>query len=168
MKKYNVLYWRWNRKKSYQSLSTASSWFLYRPKVIKKVVSQFPFELAYCINSTISRIITLYKWNELTSWPQFLRQKNFKRVFGLKIKGFTEFYNNLWELDLSVKASSVENKLHIIGCIKNKIEKEINDIIGSTIYDQILIESGSNQDLIGSWLHRDPLWNSMFPRSNSI
>ena len=41
------------------------------PKVIKKVVSQFPFELAYGIDSTIAKIITLYKWNELTSWPQF-------------------------------------------------------------------------------------------------
>ena len=81
------------------------------PKVIKKVVSQFPFGLTNNIDSTIARIITLYKWNELTSWPQFLRQKIFNRVFRFKIKGFTQFYNNLWELDLSVKASSVENKI---------------------------------------------------------
>ena len=31
------------------------------PKVIKKVVSQFPFEFAYGIDSTIARIITLNK-----------------------------------------------------------------------------------------------------------
>ena len=42
-------------------------------KLNKRLVTSYPFEIAYEIDSTLTRLVTLIQWNEVTSWPTFIR-----------------------------------------------------------------------------------------------
>ena len=64
-----------------------------RMDVDLKLIKRFPFEIWIGINSTLARIHTLSKWNEITSWPQFLRQTSFGHVFGFVAKDLNSFYS---------------------------------------------------------------------------
>ena len=61
-------------------------------KISKNVINSFPFEILWDIDPTIARIITLKKWNEISSCPLFIRQKAFKDLFGFTVKRFADFY----------------------------------------------------------------------------
>ena len=56
------------------------------------LVKQLPFEISISINSTVSRLEILSKWNELTSCPQFIRQISFSHIFGFKVSSLKSFY----------------------------------------------------------------------------
>ena len=58
-----------------------------------KLIEKFPFEVLISINSTFARIKTLTIWNELSSWPEFLRQTSFDNVFGFTAKDLDSFYS---------------------------------------------------------------------------
>ena len=62
-------------------------------KIDKQVINSFPFDILWDIDSTIARIITLKKWNEISSCPLFMRQRTFKDLFRFAVKGFADFYS---------------------------------------------------------------------------
>ena len=43
-------------------------------KLDKRLVNSYPFEIAYEIDSTLARLVTLIRWSEVTSWSTFMRQ----------------------------------------------------------------------------------------------
>ena len=65
-------------------------------KLDKKLINSYPFEIAYEVDSTLARLTTLVRWNEITSWPTFMKQCSFEGVFGFIVKNFIWFYGNVF------------------------------------------------------------------------
>ena len=59
-------------------------------KVDKSLIWNYPFEIAYLLDSTLGMIETLIRWNELLSCKK-IKQLSFWNIFGLIISNFKVF-----------------------------------------------------------------------------
>ena len=103
-----------------------------------KLIKSYPFEIAYEIDSTLARLITLIRWNEITSWPTFMRQSSFEDVFGFAVNQLKIFYSkfifsnifsfieNIWKSHWRDHQMINDGKIHLLYQIKAKIKEEIN------------------------------------------
>ena len=93
------------------------------------VLRKYPFEIAYSINSTLAKIKTLIKINELSSWEKFLRQISFSHIFGFTVSDTKSFKDIYWDAVSIEKKYSNENKLHLAKYLKSKIEEGVKELL---------------------------------------
>ena len=93
------------------------------------VLRRYTFEIAFGINSTLAKIKTLLKLNELSCWEKFLRQLSFSNVFGFTVSD-VNLFKNLYCSPLSLsKTYSIENKFHLVKYLKLKIDEGVKELL---------------------------------------
>ena len=112
--------------------------FYSRVRLDNKLIKSYPFEIAYEIDSILAKLIILIRWNEITSWPTFMRQCSFEDIFGFAVNQLKIFYSkfifsnifsfieNIWKYHWRDHQMINDGNIHLLYSIKAKIEEEIN------------------------------------------
>ena len=85
------------------------------------LVKQLPFEIYIRINSTVSRLEILSKWNELSSCLQFIRQISLSHIFGFKVSSLKSFYRKYLTILKRINKEDVCYAVEIGGSCYQKI-----------------------------------------------